>query len=723
MKKIFKSLFLAGVAALLATSCYRVEIDDLKDKTAFLQNEIPVIELQIQYINESIGDLEEMDAKLGAYIVDLQKDGELYAQQIADLQEMDETIKGQISDLKDYVDGEIQSTKDWTSATFATLKRFDSLCVVVAKIPSSIKDVEEKIGTAKTEITQAYTKAITDATGALETSMKKWVGEQFADYYTIAQVDDKLGDLKKGYEDADAELLKAINEQKEDLKKAKEEIKKAYEDAIMNAIKESEGKINDKIEKDIASAKGDLQGQIDAINNEITSIKGRLDKAEADIEALLKSIQSVVVIPTYNDGSVLVTSATTTINFEIKPASAASALATAWTSAGSKEQAKMISLTIKKALTKTLAPKSPSASVTEVTGNEKGELSVTVALADLPETAMASLQIASEKTDIASDYFELYWNHDYLCFTALEENATVALVKKKSPFDKYEYSTDKLNWKDITLALSTDQQKTAFATLANAGDKVYVRAKETRTKVQDRENLVCFDSSKQVEISGNIMYMATPSDPKYYTLQGFDFYSLFSSCSIVKADGLVLPATTLAEYCYNSMFGNCSSLVSAPELPATTLADNCYNSMFRDCSSLVSAPKLPATTLATFCYSYMFYNCSSLVSAPELPATTLAKNCYNCMFYNCSSLVSAPELPAMTLVEKCYYKMFYSCSKISSVEMYATGGFDTTNPLTEWLKNCAATGTVYVSNIMAVKYVNEFLPNKDLKIIPLEEPF
>lgn len=34
------------------------------------------------------------------------------------------------------------------------------------------------------------------------------------------------------------------------------------------------------------------------------------------------------------------------------------------------------------------------------------------------------------------------------------------------------------------------------------------------------------------------------------------------------------------------MFENCTSLTTAPELPATTLADYCYNRMFKGCSSL-----------------------------------------------------------------------------------------------------------------------------------------
>ena len=62
--------------------------------------------------------------------------------------------------------------------------------------------------------------------------------------------------------------------------------------------------------------------------------------------------------------------------------------------------------------------------------------------------------------------------------------------------------------------------------------------------------------------------------------------------------------------------------------------------MFSQCTSLVNVPHnlLPATTLADNCYSSMFYNCSSLVEAPELPAQTLVSNCYSSMFYGCSNL-------------------------------------------------------------------------------------
>ena len=127
-----------------------------------------------------------------------------------------------------------------------------------------------------------------------------------------------------------------------------------------------------------------------------------------------------------------------------------------------------------------------------------------------------------------------------------------------------------------------------------------------------------------------------------------------------------LPATTLAEYCYGSMFEDCTNLSTAPELPAMTLADNCYHEMFYSCTNLSTAPELPATTLADYCYYAMFQGCKNLTSAPELPAMTLAKYCYEYMFCDCTNLTAAPELPAMTLADYCYYHMFHGCTNLTT---------------------------------------------------------
>ena len=95
-----------------------------------------------------------------------------------------------------------------------------------------------------------------------------------------------------------------------------------------------------------------------------------------------------------------------------------------------------------------------------------------------------------------------------------------------------------------------------------------------------------------------------------------------------------------------------------------SMANYCYGSMFRDCTSLTTAPSLPATTLASSCYYYMFFGCTSLTTAPSLPATTLASSCYDSMFRGCTRLTAIPSLPATTLANYCYEFMFFKCTKI-----------------------------------------------------------
>lgn len=178
------------------------------------------------------------------------------------------------------------------------------------------------------------------------------------------------------------------------------------------------------------------------------------------------------------------------------------------------------------------------------------------------------------------------------------------------------------------------------------------------------------------DIGGNINSLVKTSFKNDTTCYSFYISNtgLFRGKAKLKSAGdLILPATTLADYCYNSMFSGCKALTTAPELPATTLAQNCYQKMFLNCISLTTAPALPATTLASYCYECMFDYCSLLTAAPELPATTLANYCYQYMFDYCTSLTTAPELPATTLAQSCYSKMFRKCTSLTTApELPAT---------------------------------------------------
>lgn len=152
---------------------------------------------------------------------------------------------------------------------------------------------------------------------------------------------------------------------------------------------------------------------------------------------------------------------------------------------------------------------------------------------------------------------------------------------------------------------------------------------------------------------------------------------------------------------FHSMFKNCTGIVSVEPtfLPATTLADYCCDSMFDGCTSLVNAPELPATTLALLCYHLMFNGCTSLVTASELPATTLTVGCYNTMFKGCTNLTTAPELPATTLADNCYGEMFSGCTKLNYIKMLATD-ISASDCLTSWVYKVASSGTFVKSPAM-----------------------
>ena len=186
-----------------------------------------------------------------------------------------------------------------------------------------------------------------------------------------------------------------------------------------------------------------------------------------------------------------------------------------------------------------------------------------------------------------------------------------------------------------------------------------------------------FSSTGRYNVEGNPMSLLFGDNFKGKTdLTGKNYalYGLFKDDSnVINAKNLSLPATTLANRCYNSMFWGCTSLVNTPALPATTLAESCYGNMFYGCSNLTTAPALPATTLAKNCYFSMFDSCKNLTTAPELPATTLADYCYEQMFASCTNLTTAPELPATTLAERCYASMFLECrSLVKAPELPAT---------------------------------------------------
>ena len=234
---------------------------------------------------------------------------------------------------------------------------------------------------------------------------------------------------------------------------------------------------------------------------------------------------------------------------------------------------------------------------------------------------------------------------DAVCFTAGSNGATVKLATIGSPdWDVYlETSTDGETW----TALSYNSTKT----LANVGDKLYMRASQDQTGINtpvpsDYSKYYNLQTTGVVDVSGPLVRLLskTNSTP---TMGTHAFAALFDSSTIRDASGLVFP-----------------DYVSA----------GCYDNMFYGCTSLTAAPALPALTGQMSCYYYMFSGCTSLTTAARMSLTTWPSGKGNAV---------------------CDY-MYYGCTSLNSVEVDFT-----TWPLmksgyagnTEWLKNVAASGT------------------------------
>ena len=216
------------------------------------------------------------------------------------------------------------------------------------------------------------------------------------------------------------------------------------------------------------------------------------------------------------------------------------------------------------------------------------------------------------------------YSQDYLTIVSASDNNVIGWkVSDVSEAKTISVSTDNgSTWTDVT-------STTSGATLAtlNTGDKLLIKGSNTAYGISSNYNY--FTSSDQFNVEGNIMSLLYGDnfEDQATLSSNYTFENLFYNSKIVNACNLILPATTLANSCYSSMFQGCTSLVTAPELPATTLAFGCYQIMFRDCTSLVTAPELPATTLAQSCYYLMFYGCNNLSKITMLATNTSAFNC------------------------------------------------------------------------------------------------
>ena len=319
MKKILSIISLAVLTVGLLCSCSKINerIDDLDKRIYDIENDkIASVEQQITAIKESIADLETIRTNIQTLIEAKTTQGE----DITKLKEADQTLEGKINDLNDYVNTELAkyATKDWANATFATLAKQDEIITDVEKLKQDLAGLDDKLD---------------QAIANLDSTLKSWVNEQLSGYYTVAEINAKIDDLKSDIDalegdnetnkDKIEELETSLTQLTQDLATAKADIKTAYEKAIKEAIEGNDGYITETIKDAIDEANGkitDLTGRVEDLEDDVTDIW-------KEIDALKAMIQTVSIIPAYSDGSVKAEGGILTINCVITPKTAVEGLA------------------------------------------------------------------------------------------------------------------------------------------------------------------------------------------------------------------------------------------------------------------------------------------------------------------------------------------------------------------------------------------------------------
>ena len=313
-----------ALCALLFASCgyddsgILSRLDALEDEN---KSRIATLQQQIDAINSTLPELQQMDAELSKYITALQDAAKSLEQQIGDtnsdvsdlsnkldstiatLQEADDELSKDIEALEAYVNGELQNNKDWASATFATLEQYNALVANIALIEESIQelnnDVEaleqrmgEKIAEEIATAVEGLNGTISTSIADLETSMKAWVNEQLAGYYTIAEVDAALEALQNSLDENNVSLQEDIEELSTKVDNMEAELTAAYKSAIEEAIATNNGVIDGKIADAVATVNSRVDSEVAAINARIDALEERIE----DLEDALDKIKTLDIV-------------------------------------------------------------------------------------------------------------------------------------------------------------------------------------------------------------------------------------------------------------------------------------------------------------------------------------------------------------------------------------------------------------------------------------------
>lgn len=278
-----------------------------------------------------------------------------------------------------------------------------------------------------------------------------------------------------------------------------------------------------------------------------------------------------------------------------------------------------------------------------------------------------------------------------LRFTAQANNTKFALVQKGTGTTlKLEININSTGWTPYDIGTPIIlTNKNDYVEMRNQGLQHPTNYSTSNYNVFEKYNWNSESGTANLIVSGNLMYLFDKTGEKK-DMPPYGFCNLFygGSTALLFKD-IQLPATTLAEGCYYTMFKqgyNSSRKGVLPKLPALRMATLCYANMFADWAGENPEPDMiAATTLANSCFSGMFVAAYGITKAPRLPqVSTAPAGAFSAMFQSTnlkvtqgsgeSLIFTAPSNAGTgnTIEDPCAY-MFYKTKGAVNGERITAG--------------------------------------------------
>ena len=670
-------------------------ITALQGTAAELQKSIDATNTKIDNVKTALqGEIStakaEVLAQLEALRTEMNNELSQINSTIATLQAKDTELEGKITELGNYVDTELKNTEDWATATFSTLEQYNALCSEIATIKTQIENLNKSISeletrlntkiatdiaaavkglqgelaeavteitnsytsaisTAKENITAAYTAAIQSAISTLETSMKQWVNEQLANYYTIAQIDAKIAALEQQIQNGGTEeLVSEINSLKSSLQTMKSELTTAYQKAIADAINTNNGVINAKIAEEIAAVNQRITNEINAIKNRLNDIEKRVSDLEDKVEYLLNRKLEITFEDT--EDIAILAGGSCKVNFTITSSESEVHIATiaqnGWKASVTKSTEKTGYITV-------YAP------------NPLTREPIIVLVSDANATIMRSLTFVDGISNITTQSYTLTSEATTLSVNVQTNlDYTVSIPSSASSWISLENITTRATVRNDVINLNikentaTSSRKATLQLVCNDTEVGTISIYQQGVEVANNELIYTSSDGKIIEPYQTMGFNANIISNTYSNGRGLIVFDkditaiseyAFYNCSKLTSIQMPKSITKIKDYAFY-----CTEL-SEVEIPAnvTEIADYAFYS--------TSLHKLVIPNKVATIGEYAFRGCSSLTSITIPNSVTSIEDC---AFENCSGLTSITIPNSVTSIG---YRAFYNCRWLTSV--------------------------------------------------------